>query len=238
MSPVSRLWFGKNIEPLGIIMVVFPAPGLLNVIVFPIPVSLSGSAWEVPIESLGLKYISISSLVGKRPSFSKSSILDKVLERLESNLNTLGIDSSIVDCVCEIPTNSTGLKTLILLDKSSTSKTLTISDETPTLNLSLVLILLKSPLTGRKVTMPVAVAVPIPWVRISFVDVIPISCGPIRSVAVDDRPPTFTITEFCKFKDVDAIPTNVSPNILKNLTPDIDSLDILISDIEPLSLIF
>ena len=114
-------------------------------------------------------------------------------------------------------------------DKSSTSKTLTISDETPTLNLSLVLILLKSPLTGRKVTMPVAVAVPIPWVRISFVDVIPISCGPIRSVAVDDNPPTFTITEFCKFKDVDAMPTKSFPNVLKNLTPDMVSLDILVN---------
>ena len=159
-----------------------------------------------------------------------------VLARKELNVNNLGISSSIVDCVCEIPTNSTGLKTLILLDKSSTSKTLTISDETPTLNLSLVLILLKSPLTGRKVTMPVAVAVPIPWVRISFVDVIPISCGPIRSVAVDDNPPTFTITEFCKFKDVDAMPTKSFPNVLKNLTPDMVSLDILISDIEPFNL--
>mgnify|MGYP003319711567 CR=1 FL=1 len=64
-------------------MVVFPAPGLLIVIVFPIPVSLSGLEWDVPIESLGLKYISISSLVGKIPSFSKSSLLDRVLSFFE-----------------------------------------------------------------------------------------------------------------------------------------------------------
>ena len=107
-----------NIDPLGIILVAFPAPGLLIVIVFPIPVSLSGLAWEVPIELLGLKYISISSLVGKIPSFSKSSLLDWVLARSESNVNNLGISSSIVDCVVEIPTNSTDLKTRILLYKS------------------------------------------------------------------------------------------------------------------------
>ena len=49
-------------DPLGINLVVGPTPGLLIVIVLPIPVSLSGFECDVPIESDGLKYISLSSL--------------------------------------------------------------------------------------------------------------------------------------------------------------------------------
>ena len=81
-----------------------------------------------------------------------------------------------------------------------------------------------------------APAVPIPWVRISFVDVIPIWWIPEKSCTVDDKPPTFTKTEFCKFKDVDAIPINSSPNLLTNFTPDIDSFETLISDNDPFNL--
>ena len=179
------------------------------VIVFPMPVSLSGFECDVPIESLGLKYISISSLNG-----IKGASIGWRLLTVDLNENTLGISWSIVDWVCEIPTNSTGLKTLNLFEKLSTSKTFTISDDTPTLNLSFVLISDRLPLTGKKVTIPVANAVPIPWVRISLVDDIPISWGPTKSCTVDESPPTFTNVAFSKFKDVDAIPTIWSSDFL------------------------
>ena len=140
-----------------------PTPGLLIVIVWPIPVSSLGFENDVPIESDGLKYNSLSSLTGKLVSIP------------EEKVNTLGISSSIVDWVWDTPTASTGLKTLIREERVSTSNTLTVSVETPTLNLSLGLILSKSPSTLKNVTMPVAVAVPIPCDKISFVELIPIS---------------------------------------------------------------
>ena len=56
----------------------------------------------------------------------------------------------------------------------STSNTLTISVERPTLNLSLGLIFLISPSTLKNVTIPVAPAVPIPCDKISLVEEIPI----------------------------------------------------------------
>ena len=80
----------------------------------------------------------------------------------------------MVDCVCDTPTASTGLKTLSLFDMGSTSNTFTVSVDNPTLNLSFVRIWLILPLIGKKVTIPVAPAVPIPWVRISLVDDTPI----------------------------------------------------------------
>ena len=55
-----------------------------------------------------------------------------------SKVNTLGISSSMVDCVCDTPTASTGLKTLSLFDMGSTSNTFTVSVDNPTLNLSFV----------------------------------------------------------------------------------------------------
>ena len=62
-----------------------PTPGLLIVIVTPIPVSFSGFEWDVPIESDGLKNISLSSLTGKLVAIP------------DEKVNTLGILSSIVD---------------------------------------------------------------------------------------------------------------------------------------------
>ena len=175
-----------------------PAPGLLIVIVLPIPVSLSGSEWDVPIEFDGLKYNSLSSLAGKLVFIP------------EEKVNTLGISSSIVDWVWDTPTASTGLNTLIREDNVSTSNTLTVSVERPTLNLSLVLILSKLPSTLKNVAIPVAPAVPIPWDNINRVELIPILYDPNKSDFVVERPATLTITRFCKLSDVDAIPTNVS----------------------------
>ena len=170
--------------------------------VLPIPVSNSGFEWDVPIESDGLKNISLSSLTGKLVSIP------------EEKVNTLGILSSIVDWVWDTPTASTGLNTLIREERVSTSNTLTVSVERPTLNLSLVLILSKSPSTLKNVTIPVATAVPIPWDSMSRVELIPIFYDPNKSDLVMVKPPTFTITPFCKLSDVDAIPTNVLPNSL------------------------
>ena len=158
-----------NIDPLGINLVVGPAPGLLIVMVLPIPVSNSGFEWDVPIESDGLKNISLSSLTGKLVSIP------------EEKVNTLGILSSIVDWVCDTPIASTGLNTLIREERLSTSNTLTVSVERPTLNLSLVLILSKSPSTLKNVTIPVAPAVPIPWDSMSRVELIPILYDPNKS---------------------------------------------------------
>ena len=68
----------------------------------------------------------------------------------------------------ESPTASTGLNTLIREERVSTSNTLTVSVETPTLNLSLGLIPPKLPSTLKNVTIPVAPAVPIPCDKISL----------------------------------------------------------------------
>ena len=48
----------------------------------------------------------------------------------------------------------------------------------------------------------------------SLVELIPILYDPTKSELVVERPPTFTITPFCKFTDVDAIPTNDDPEFL------------------------
>ena len=56
----------------------------------------------------------------------------------------------------------------------STSNTLTVSVERPTLNLSLGLMPSILPSTLKNVTMPVAPAVPIPCDKISLVELIPI----------------------------------------------------------------
>ena len=198
-----------------------PAPGLLIVIVFPIPVSLSGSEWDVPIEFDGLKYISLSCITGK---------LDCIPA---VNVNTLGISSRIVDWVWDTPTASTGLKTLIREERLSTSNTFTISVETPTWYRSFVLMVSKSPSTLKKVTIPVAPAVPIPCVRIRRFEVIPTSYDPAKFFLVVDKPPTLTTTPFCKLIEVDAIPTNVSSIFLKNLIPVTVSFVTLIPDIDP-----
>ena len=171
-------------------------------IVTPIPVSFSGFEWDVPIEFDGLKNISLSSLTGKLVSIP------------EENVKTLGISSRIVDWVWDTPTASTGLNTLIREESVSTSNTLTVSVERPTLNLSLGLIPSMLPSTLKNVTMPVAPAVPIPCDKISLVELIPILYDPTNSDLVVDRPPTFTVTPFCKFREVDAIPTKVFPNSL------------------------
>ena len=175
MSPVFNPCCGRKIDPLGITLVDGPAPGLLMVIVFPIPVSFAGSEWDVPIEFDGLKYISLSCIEGK---------LDCIPAL---NVNTLGISSSIVDWVWDTPTASTGLNTLIREERSSTSNTLTISVETPTWYRSFVLILFKSPSTLKKVTIPVAPAVPIPCDRIRRFEEIPISYDPAKSFLVVDN---------------------------------------------------
>ena len=78
----------------------------------------------------------------------------------------------------------------------STSNTLTISVERPTLNLSLGLMPLIRPSTLKNVTMPVAPAVPIPCDKISLVELIPILYEPISSDLVVERPPIFTVTPF------------------------------------------
>ena len=72
----------------------------------------------------------------------------------------------------------------------------------------------KLPSTLKNVTIPVAPAVPIPCDKISFVELIPILYLPINSDFVVERPPIFTVTPFCKLRDVDAIPTNESPEFL------------------------
>jgi len=55
-SPVSRLWFLKNIDFVGTNNSVKPTPGLLNTRVLPIPTPLA-VPWET--DSIGLKYISV-----------------------------------------------------------------------------------------------------------------------------------------------------------------------------------
>ena len=85
MSPVFNPCSGRKIEPLGINLVVEPAPGLSIVIVFPIPVSFAGLACDVPIEFYGLKYISLSSVTAKLVIIP------------DEKVNTLGTSSRIVD---------------------------------------------------------------------------------------------------------------------------------------------
>ena len=58
-----------------------PAPGLFIIIVFPIPVSFAGLAWDVPIASWGLKYISMSSLDGNSTLSLLSGLLARVLSK-------------------------------------------------------------------------------------------------------------------------------------------------------------
>ena len=68
---------------------------------------------------------------------------------------------------------------------------------------------LKLPSTLKKVTMPVAPAVPIPCLRIRRFEEIPIEYDPTKLFLVVDKPPTLTMTLFCKLSEVDAMPTNV-----------------------------
>ena len=56
--------------------------------------------------------------------------------------------------------------------------------------------------------MPVAPAVPIPCDRIRRFEEIPIGYDPTKFFLVVDKPPTLTMTPFCKLSEVDAIPTN------------------------------
>ena len=92
---------------------------------------------------------------------------------------------------------------------------------------------LKLPSTLKKVTIPVAPAVPIPCDRRRRFEEIPISYDPAKSFLVVDKPPTLTMTPFCKFSEVDATPTNVLSAFLKNLIPVIDSFATLIPEIDP-----
>ena len=136
----------------------------------------------------------------------------------------------------DTPTASTDLNTLIREERLSTSNILTISVEAPTWYRSFVLISSKLPSTLKKVTIPVAPAVPIPCDRIRRFEEIPMTYESTRSSLVVDNPPTLTRTLFCKLSEVDAIPINDALSATKVIS-DIVSFDTLISEIEPFTLV-
>ena len=90
-------------------------------------------------------------------------------------VNLLGILSKTTEAVWETPVvELTDLRTLSLDDNRSTLRTFICSVPTPTLNISFSLTSDKLPEILKKVTIPVAVTVPIPCVKTNLDELTPI----------------------------------------------------------------